>query len=625
MAEKTESKQGPRIGVFVCHCGSNIGGFVDVPSVAEYAKTLPDVVYATDNLYTCAEDGLNDIREGIKKHNLNRVIVASCTPRTHAPLFQATCESAGLNKYLFTFVNIREQCSWVHMKEKDKATKKARDLIRMGVARARLLEPQEEEKVDVTAAALVIGGGVSGMTAAMSLADMGFPVHLIEKENELGGFVRNLNNLYVTEKSAAETIKPLIEEVGAHKNIKLYMNSTLKAVQGFIGNYDIVIGTKGAEDTKAKVGTIIVATGALEFVPEGLYGYNQYPNVVTLTEFEILCKKKTLPKLKNVAFIQCVGSRGQVKSYCSRICCNVAVKNAMNIVDNYENMLGLMEKEGTVVEKIPVEQKAPEEILERRRRRRGRERGEEAGAEEVKLGPSEKIEITVFNRDVMAYGVEHELTYNKAREKRIKFVRYIPENAPKVFMEGNQLTVGYFHETLKLERTMAVDMVILSTPLVAQPDAGELSQKLKVPLGQEGFFLEAHVKLRPVDFATDGIYVCGTCRGPSDITECVTQAAAAASRAAIPLSKGYVLAEAIASDVDTDSCVGCGICATLCPYSAITVERGPKGMKAKVIKAACKGCGACGAGCPEKAITMLHYTDEQLIVEGLAGIKEVVL
>lgn len=625
MAEKTESKQGPRIGVFVCHCGSNIGGFVDVPSVAEYAKTLPDVVYATDNLYTCAEDGLNDIREGIKKHNLNRVIVASCTPRTHAPLFQATCESAGLNKYLFTFVNIREQCSWVHMKEKDKATKKARDLIRMGVARARLLEPQEEEKVDVTAAALVIGGGVSGMTAAMSLADMGFPVHLIEKENELGGFVRNLNNLYVTEKSATETIKPLIEEVGAHKNIKLYMNSTLKAVQGFIGNYDIVIGTKGAEDTKAKVGTIIVATGALEFVPEGLYGYNQYPNVVTLTEFEILCKKKTLPKLKNVAFIQCVGSRGQVKSYCSRICCNVAVKNAMNIVDNYENMLGLMEKEGTVVEKIPVEQKAPEEILERRRRRRGRERGEEAGAEEVKLGPSEKIEITVFNRDVMAYGVEHELTYNKAREKRIKFVRYIPENAPKVFMEGNQLTVGYFHETLKLERTMAVDMVILSTPLVAQPDAGELSQKLKVPLGQEGFFLEAHVKLRPVDFATDGIYVCGTCRGPSDITECVTQAAAAASRAAIPLSKGYVLAEAIASDVDTDSCVGCGICATLCPYSAITVERGPKGMKAKVIKAACKGCGACGAGCPEKAITMLHYTDEQLIVEGLAGIKEVVL
>ena len=626
MAEKkNEAKEKPRIGVFVCHCGSNIGGFVDVPSVAEYAKTLPDVVYATDNLYTCAEDGLSTIREGIREHNLNRVIVASCTPRTHAPLFQATCESAGLNKYLFTFVNIREHCSWVHMKEKDKATRKARDLVRMGVARARLLEAQEEVKVDVAPAAVVIGGGVSGMSAALSLAEMGFPVHLVEKDGELGGFVRNLNNLYVTEKSAAETIKPLIEKVLTNKNIKLHLNSQVKSVKGFIGNYEIVIGQKGAEEVKSKVGTIIVATGALEFVPEGLYGYNQYPNIVTLTEFEILCKKKTLPKLKNVAFIQCVGSRGQDKSYCSRICCNVAIKNAINIMDNYENMLGLMEKAGTVVEKIPVEQKVSEEILDRRRRRRGRDRGEEGEAEEVKLGPSERIEVTVFNRDVMAYGVEHELTYNKAREKRVKFVRYTPEHLPRIYMEGNQLTVGYFHDTLRLERTMPVDMIILATPLIAQPDAGELSQMLKVPLGQEGFFLEAHVKLRPVDFATDGIYVCGTCKGPSDITECVTQAAAAASRAAIPLSRGYVLAEAIASEVNTDLCVGCGICATLCPYSAITVERGPKGMKAEVIKAACKGCGACGAGCPERAMTMLHYTDEQLIVEGLAGIKEVVL
>ncbi len=620
MAEKkNEAKEKPRIGVFVCHCGSNIGGFVDVPSVAEYAKTLPDVVYAIDNLYTCAEDGLSNIREGIRKHNLNRVIVASCTPRTHAPLFQATCESAGLNKYLFTFVNIREHCSWVHMKEKEKATKKARDLIKMGVARARLLQPQEEEKVNVEPAAVVIGGGVSGMTAALSLADMGFPVHLVEKEGELGGFVRNLNNLYVTEKNAAETIKPLIEKVKAQKNINLHLNSQLKNVEGFIGNYDIVIGTKGAEDLKTKVGTIIVATGALEFVPEGLYGYNQYPNVVTLTEFEILCKKKTLPKLKSVAFIQCVGSRGQNKSYCSRICCNVAIKNSINIVDNYENMLGLMEKAGTVVEKIPVEQKVPEEILERRRRRRGRERGEEGEAEEVKLGPSEKIEVTVFNRDVMAYGVEHELTYNKAREKRVKFNRYTPEHLPRVYMEGNQLTVGYFHETLKLERSMPVDMIILSTPLVAQPDAGELSQMLKVPLGQEGFFLEAHVKLRPVDFATDGIYVCGTCRGPADITECATQAAAAASRAAIPMAKGYVQAEAITSVVDETKCSGCGTCIQVCPYGAL--RKNDKGL-AEVIVAACKGCGCCGATCPEGAITMTNYTDAQLLAEAKATLEE---
>jgi len=620
MAEKkNEAKEKPRIGVFVCHCGSNIGGFVDVPSVAEFAKTLPDVVYATDNLYTCAEDGLSSIREGIRKHNLNRVIVASCTPRTHAPLFQATCESAGLNKYLFTFVNIREHCSWVHMKEKEKATKKARDLIKMGVARARLLEAQQEEKVNVEASAVVIGGGVAGMTAALSLADMGFPVHLVEREGELGGFVRNLNNLYVTEKSASETIKPLIDKVRAQKNISLHLNSQLKSVEGFIGNYDIVIGTKAAEDLKTKVGTIIVATGALEFVPEGLYGYNQYPNVVTLTEFEILCKKKTLPKLKNVAFIQCVGSRGQNKSYCSRICCNVGIKNAINIVDNYENMLGLMEKAGTVVEKIPVEQKVPEEILDRRRRRRGREKGEEGEAEEVKLGPSEKIEVTVFNRDVMAYGVEHELTYNKAREKRVKFNRYTTEHLPKVYMEGNQLTVGYFHETLKLERSMPVDMVILATPLVAQPDAGELSQMLKVPLGQEGFFLEAHVKLRPVDFATDGIYVCGTCRGPADITECTTQAAAAASRAAIPMAKGYVQAEAITSSVDETKCSGCGTCIQVCPYGAM--RKNDKGL-AEVIVAACKGCGCCGATCPEGAISMTNYTDAQLLAEARATLDE---
>jgi len=620
MAEKkAEAMEKPRIGVFVCHCGSNIGGFVDVPSVAEYAKTLPDVVFAADNLYTCAEDGLSNIREGIRKHNLNRVIVASCTPRTHAPLFQATCESAGLNKYLFTFVNIREHCSWVHMKEKEKATKKARDLIKMGVARARLLMPQEEERVNVEPSAVVLGGGVSGMTAALSLADMGFPVHLVERESELGGFVRNLNNLYVTDKSASETIKPLIDRAKANKNIKLHLNSHVKSVEGFIGNYDIAIAQKGAEDLKTKVGTIIVATGALEFMPEGLYGYNQYPNVVTLTEFEILCRKKSLPKLKNVAFIQCVGSRGQNKTYCSRICCNVAIKNSINIVDNYENMLGLMEKAGTVIEKVPVEQKVPEEILERRRRRRGRDRGEEGEAEEVKLGPSEKIEVTVFNRDVMAYGVEHELRFNKAREKRVKFVRYTPEHMPRVYMEGNQLMVGYFHETLKLERTMPVDMVVLSTPLVAQPDAGEMSQMLKVPLGQEGFFLEAHVKLRPVDFATDGIYVCGTCRGPADITDCTTQAAAAASRAAIPMARGYVQAEAITSVVDETKCSGCGTCIQVCPYGAL--RKNDKGL-AEVIVAACKGCGCCGATCPEGAITMTNYTDSQLLAEAKASLEE---
>jgi hypothetical protein len=417
----------PRIGVFVCHCGTNIGGVVDVESVAEYAKTLPGVAFAMTNLYTCAEDGLASIRDSIKEHNLNRVIVASCTPRTHAPLFQATVGEAGLNKYLFTFVNIREHCSWVHMKEKDAATEKAKGLIRMGVARARLLTPQEEPRLPVEKSALVIGGGVAGMAAALSIAKQGFPVHLVEKEKELGGFVKNLNNLYVTTKDAMESIKPFIQKVTSHPNIKLYLDSKVSDVYGYIGNFEIKIDTAGKE-TKTKVGTIIVATGATEYSKEGLYGYNVYKNVVTLAEFELMCKKKILPKAQRFAFIQCVGSRGQDKSYCSRICCNVAIKNAINIVDNYGNMLQISEQAKKVVPEVPVEPKAPEEILDRRRRRRGR--GGEEAVEEEKLGPGEKMEVTVFNRDVMSYGLEHELIFNKAREKRVRFVRYTPDRRP---------------------------------------------------------------------------------------------------------------------------------------------------------------------------------------------------
>jgi len=606
----------PRIGVFVCHCGTNIGGVVDVKSVAEYAKTLPGVAFTTTNLYTCAEDGLASIRDSIKEHNLNRVIVASCTPRTHAPLFQATVGEAGLNKYLFTFVNIREHCSWVHMKEKDAATEKAKGLIRMGVARARLLTPQDEPRLPVEKSALVIGGGVAGMAAALSIAKQGFPVHLVEKEKELGGFVKNLNNLYVTTKDAMESIKPFIQKVTSHPNIKLYLNSKVSDVYGYIGNYEIKIDTAGKE-TKTKVGTIIVATGATEYSKEGLYGYNVFKNVVTLAEFELMCKKKILPKAQRFAFIQCVGSRGQDKSYCSRICCNVAIKNAINIVDNYDNMLQIAQQNNKAIPEVPVEPKAPEEIMDRRRRRRGR--GGDEAVEEEKHGPGENMEVTVFNRDVMSYGLEHELIFNKAREKRVRFVRYTPDRRPEVVMNGDQLTVKYFHETLKVEREMPVDLVILSTPLVAGPDSATISKMLKVPLGQDGFFLEAHVKLRPVDFATDGIFVAGTAKGPADITEAIDQGEAASSRAATPLWKGYVQAEALSAKVDPDVCSGCGTCIDVCPYGAPTKKE--DGL-AEIIAAACKGCGCCGASCPNNAISMTNFTDEQLIAEAVAGIKE---
>jgi heterodisulfide reductase subunit A len=607
----------PRIGVFICHCGHNIGGFVDVPAVTEYAKTLPGVVFATHNLYTCADDGLRCIKENIKEHNLNRVVVASCTPRTHAPLFQGTCQEAGLNKYLFTFVNIREHCSWVHMKEKESATKKAKDLVKMGVARVALLVPQQESRVPVTPSSLVIGGGVAGMTAALSLADKGFQVHLVEKDKELGGMVLILYNLYDGGGDPMAMLGPLVQQVQSHPNIQVMLNSRLVGLDGYVGNFQATVQKTGdGKKDKLTVGTVIVATGAIDMLPEGLYGYDVYDNVLNLTEFELLCKKKELPKLTSVAFIQCAGSRGQKVSYCSRICCTVALKGAMKIIDHHEELMGRQVVDGKtqVVEKIHIEEKASEDITDRRRRRRrGDEEREERPAAPTAAAEGGGVEVTVFNRGITTYGVDHELYYNKAREKRVRFVRFTPERLPVVGRDGEKLSITYWHETLKTERKLLVDMVVLSTPQIAQPDSRELSQILKVPLGQEGFFLEAHVKLRPVDFATDGIFVCGTARGPADITESVEQGLAAASRAAIPMARGYVQAEALTSTVDAEECTGCRTCEFTCPYTAISVD--PKTQKAAVTDVLCKGCGTCAAGCPRGAITMRHYTSQQIDAE----------
>ena len=599
-----------RIGVFVCHCGSNIGGFVDVPAVAEYAKTLPGVAFATCNLFTCAEDGLSNIRDSIKQHNLNRVIVAACTPRTHAPLFQGVCQEAGLNKYLFTFVNIRDQCSWVHMKEKDKATQKAKDLVRMGVARASLLQAQDEIKVPVTQSAVVIGGGVAGLSAASALTNQGFPVTLVEKESELGGFVNKLSCVYQGRQEAAAVIKPMIEKVKANPNVQIMTSSEVVAVGGFVGNYEVTIDTKGTKK-KEKVGTIILASGAKEYIPEGLYGYKKYDNVITLTEFENLAKDKKLPKLSSVAFIQCVGSRGQVKSYCSRICCNVSLKSALNLAENHDNILGLSEAEAGKVEEAQPKKKG---LLRSRRGKRGAEEGAEESA-----SAAPKLDIVIFNRDIMSYGVEHELMFNKVREKKVRFVRYTPQNLPQVSMEDGKLTIDYWMESLQMQRKMTVDLIVLATPMVAQADASNISKMLKVPLGQDDFFLEAHVKLRPVDFATDGIYVAGTCKGPADIAEAATQGMAAASRASIPLMRGYVQPEAIVAHVDPELCSGCGTCIEICPYSAIM--KNESGL-AEVTVAACKGCGNCGASCLRNAIFMNHYSDDQLLAEAKAAIMQ---
>jgi heterodisulfide reductase subunit A-like polyferredoxin len=470
------------------------------------------------------------------------------------------------------------------------------------------------------------------MTAALNLANQGFETTLIEKETELGGFVNKLDTLYQTGESAVKSIEPLIEKVKNNKNITLHTNSQLKALEGYIGKYDAVLDVNG-EDKELGIGTIIVATGAEEYRPN-VYGLGEFENVVTLTDFEEMVKSNKLPEdLKSVAFITCAGARGQDKEYCSRVCCTITVKNAMKLMDKTPDATEAKVEEKVEEEKkVEAEEEKPAEPEEETSGRRGRRerrgggerrgrRGGEGGEEKPReRGAKSGMDVTVFNRGITTYGVEQELMYNTAREKRVKFVRFVPENPPKVTMEDGKLTLSYYHATLQADRKMNPDLIVLATPLAKQPGSEDLSQLLKVPLGRDGFFLEAHVKLRPVDFATDGIFLCGTAHGPANIHEAVAQAYGSASHASIPMGKGYVQAEAIVSHVDPESCSGCRSCEVVCPYGAIKFDE--DGI-AEIIVAACKGCGTCGSICPEKAISMTHYTDEQITAEAIAALGEV--
>jgi heterodisulfide reductase subunit A len=556
----------PRIGVFVCHCGINIGGYVDVPDVVEYATGLPDVAYAEPNLYTCSSDGLQKIQEAIKKYDLNRVVVASCTPRTHEPLFQSACEEAGLNKYVFEMANIRDQCSWVHMHEPEKATQKAKDLVRMAVAKARLLVPEEEPEIDIRPTGLVIGGGVSGLTSALSLSDQGFKVHLVEKESRLGGTLLKLDTLFSSNVKASEVINPLIERVKASTDITVHLDSKVTDVKGFIGSFDVMIETRGEPETLS-VGTIIVATGADYLNPEGLYGYGQVDNVVTQLELEQTFKEDgRLNGVKTVVMIQCAGSRSEERPYCSRICCTEAMKNAVKLVED-----------------------------------------------------DPRRDVYILYRDLQTYGTEYSAIEYDAKKSGVKLVMYDKERPPEVTGRERGPVVRAFSPLLDEELTIEADMVVLSAPIIPNMDNEALSKHLKVPLNSDGFFMEAHVKLRPVDFATDGVYVCGTAHSPKEVAESVSQARGAASRAGIPMAKGRLKTAAITSVVDEAKCSGCGTCIELCAYNAIT--KNERGL-AQVTSAVCKGCGVCGASCPERAITMSHFTNEELEAQGLAALKE---
>ena len=551
-----------RIGVFVCNCGTNIGGIVSVPEVVEYARGLPHVVWTEGNLYTCSEDGLSSIRAKIREENLNRVVVASCTPRTHEELFRKNCELAGLNKYLFEFVNLREHCSWVHMERHGDATRKAMDLVRMGVAKAGLLSVQEDLSSAVIRATLVIGAGISGLSASLTLANQGYHVELLEKKETLGGLLGGLNRVFPTNESTADLLGPLVDKVSGHKNIVVHLRAQLEEVKGFIGNFQTTFSKNGKKE-EVQVGTIIVATGAEELKPRGSFGYDRFDNVMTQLEFEQRYKEN-YEGLNRVVMINCVGARIEERTYCGRFCCITGMKNAILI------------KEAT---------------------------------------PS--AEVSILQRDIMACGKAFEDYYRRALELGIRFIRYDVDRPPDITGPDRAEQVRVYHELMGREVKLGVDLVVLTTPLVPGEDNGVLSKMMRIPTGNEGFFLEAHQKLRPVEFPSDGIFVAGCARYPTEIAECIAQGYAAAAKAAIPMAKGEVISDAFNAEVDPLTCSACGRCIDICPFGAVdwNAARTPAGeesMVALVNPTECKGCGLCVSSCLSGALQLKGFTDAQI-------------
>ena len=557
--ERDVSQEPPRIGVFVCHCGINIGGVVNVPEVVEYAKTLPNVVYAEANVYTCSEDTQKLIREKIVQNNLNRVIVASCTPRTHEPLFRETVQEAGLNPYLFEMTNIRDQCSWVHIHEPAAATDKAKDLVRSIVAKARLLKPLKKPLINVTQVALVIGGGVSGMTAALELAKQEFEVHLIEKDAELGGHLRTINYLLGEKTDPKKKLNALIAAVKENDKIHVYTNAEVVDVYGFVGNFKSKIKQSNRELQEIEHGVVIVATGAVEYKPtEYLYGKD--PRIMTQHELEENIANGQF-KAKSVVMIQCVGARNEERPNCARICCGQAIKNALKIKE---------------------------------------------------MDP--KTEVYILYKDIRAYGFKEDF-YREAAMKGILFINYGDERKPRAAIENGRLRVTFWEPVIKEEIEIEPDIVVLSAAIVPNPGNKHLAEMLKVPLTKDGFFLEAHMKLRPVDFATDGVFLCGMAHSPKYVDESIVQACAAVARATTVLSKKRLEMEGIVANVTEDLCSGCRVCEPLCPYTAIEMKEKDGKLIVHILEALCKGCVTCGAACPSKAIILGHFTTEQILAQ----------
>ena len=563
--ERDVTNEEPRIGVFICHCGTNIAGVIDVAALKEYAAALPGVIHAETSLFTCSQDSAKNIKDRIGEYNLNRIVVASCSPRTHEAVFQETLREGGLNPYLLEMANIRDQDAWVHRQEPEAALDKAKDLVRMAAARVATLEPLQKEKFPVTKSALIMGGGVAGMEAALSLANMGFPAHLAEKADRLGGQAKNLalsSRGYQYKKYLGE----LIQAVERHPLIKVVYQAQVKGTGGFVGNFRTMLATPASE-TEVEHGVTILATGGRAYIPME-YGYGQHADIYLSTDLDqaIATRNPRVVHANQAVFIQCVGSREPERPYSSRVCCIRSVESALVLKD---------------------------------------------------LNPA--MDVFILYRDMRTYGEQEDL-YQKAREEGIMFIRFDPENKPRVEITPEGRLEVMVHEPI-LDRLLKLkpDIINLASAILPNP-VQDLAEFFKVPLNAEGFFQEAHAKLRPVDFAADGIYVAGLAHYPKPLDETIAQAKAAAARAATVLAREMVEAEPLVSQVDQDLCLGCGFCTLACPFGAMRLIQIPgKGFRSENQPAYCKGCGVCAAGCPVQAIDMLHFRDRQILAAIHAG------
>jgi heterodisulfide reductase subunit A len=560
--ERDCSKEDARVGVFVCHCGANIGRVVDVPAVVRYALTLKNVAHAEESLFICSTDAAQKISDAIRDKGLNRVVVAACTPRTHEPLFRDTLREGGINPYFFDMANIREHCSWVHSRQKEEATEKAFDIVRMSVARAALLAPLQEFDLPVDKTALVVGGGPAGMTSALSLANQGFEVHLVEKEKELGGMARRIQTT-LEGMDVQAFLRDLVRKVYRHPLIRVSHDATITDVSGYVGNFVTTVKSEGRV-LKIHHGAAVLATGADEYRPTE-YRYGQDDRVMTQLELEehIADGDERLAGAGSLVMIQCVGCRREDRNYCARVCCSQAVKNALRLKT---------------------------------------------------INPG--MTIYILFRDMRTYGYREDY-YREAADRDVKFIRWAPEDPPAVEAaeeEGRPvLRVTVPDPVLGRRLAVDADLLVLSAAVVPSAGSAEVARLFKVALSPDGFFQEAHVKLRPVDFAADGVFLCGTAHYPKHLSEAISQAYGAAGRTVTLLSQDCVKATGAVCEVDEAACVSCGACISVCTYGAVEFHDTPRGSKARVNPVLCKGDGLCNRMCPTSAISLKHYTDEEML------------